>query len=179
MTQDTKEIILEIAKGAGLISLALLLPGACEAIKHFKKLDKIDRKRKYYINITIKKLISQKMLIEDSRGFLKLSETGEKYLIEIGDRDNVILKPKRWDGKYRVIIFDIPEEKKKIRNVIRRQLMTWGFLRLQNSVWVHPYECQNIVTLLKTKFYVGGEVLYLTVDSIENDAWIRNQFSLL
>jgi phenylacetic acid degradation operon negative regulatory protein len=178
MKQDTKEVILEIAKGAGIISLALLLPGACDAIRHFKKLEKLDRRRKYYINSTIKNLIAEGLLISDKEGRVRLSESGERYLGEIEQNSEIISKPQKWDGKYRVIVFDIPEEKKRIRNVIRRQLINWGFAKLQHSVWVHPYECQNIITLLKTRFFVTGEVLYLTVESIENDSWIRKKFSL-
>ena len=169
MRKETREVILEITKGAGLISLALLLPGVCDAIKYFKKIKSLDRKRRYYINSTIKKLVAEKLLIIDKNGFAYLSEKGEEYLNRIEDDSGAISKPNKWDGKYRVIIFDIPEVKRKIRGVIRQQLMNWGFVKLQDSVWVHPYECQHIVTLLKTRFYVSGEVLYLTVDSIEND----------
>jgi hypothetical protein len=178
MKQDTRDIILELTKGAGLISLALLLPGACDAIRHFKKIKLLNRKRKYYINSVIKKLIVEKLLIIDKNGFARLSEMGEEYLDRIENNTDAIPKPNRWDGKYRVIIFDIPEERKGTREIIRRQLSNWGFVKLQNSVWVHSYECQHIVTLLKTRFCVSGEVLYLTVDSIENDQWLKREFGL-
>ena len=43
---------------------------------------------------------------------------------------------KEWDGKYRIVIFDIPEEKRIIRNLFRRNLKKWGFKHLQKSVWI-------------------------------------------
>ena len=41
-----------------------------------------------------------------------------------------------WDGKWRIVIFDIPEEKRIIRNLFRRNLKKWGFKHLQKSVWI-------------------------------------------
>jgi len=53
-----------------------------------------------------------------------------------------------------------------------------GFVRLQNSVWVYPYDCEDLVKLLKADFRIGREVLYVIADSIENDMWMRKEFSL-
>lgn len=44
--------------------------------------------------------------------------------------------PKQWDEKWRIVIFDIPEEKRVIRNLFRRNLKKWGFKHLQKSVWI-------------------------------------------
>lgn len=41
-----------------------------------------------------------------------------------------------WDGKWRIVIFDIPEERRIIRNLFRRNLKKWGFKQLQKSVWI-------------------------------------------
>lgn len=43
---------------------------------------------------------------------------------------------KEWDGIWRVVIFDIPEQKRVLRNLFRRNLKKWGFQPLQKSVWV-------------------------------------------
>ncbi len=175
MKQDTREIILELIRGAGLISLALLLPGSCDAIKQIRKIKKFSRKNKYYVNSVIKKMINEGLLEEDKGGFVSLSLSGRAYLENLDG----ILKPAKWDGKYRIIIFDIPEEKRGSRNLIRQQLVNWGFVKLQNSVWVHPYECQRVATLLKMKFHFIGEVLYLTAESIENDSRLKKEFGLI
>ena len=53
-----------------------------------------------------------------------------------------------------------------------------GFVRLQDSVWVYPYDCEDLITLLKADFRVGKDVLYLIVDSIENDKYLRAEFNL-
>ena len=51
--------------------------------------------------------------------------------------------------KYRVIIFDISEMRRKDRDKLRRIIRGFGFICLQNSVWVYPYHCQEIIELLK------------------------------
>lgn len=49
--------------------------------------------------------------------------------------------PKKWDGKWRLITFDIPLSHSKQRAAFVRKLQTWGFMMLQKSVWVHPADC--------------------------------------
>lgn len=61
---------------------------------------------------------------------LKLTDEGRTQIllsdVEVG----------QWDGKWRVVIFDIPEQKRIIRDLFRRNLKKWGFKHLQQSVWV-------------------------------------------
>ena len=59
---------------------------------------------------------------------LKLTDQGRDAL---GIEDNA----EQWDGKWRIVIWDIPEQKRIIRNLFRRNLKKWGFKHLQNSVW--------------------------------------------
>ena len=77
-----------------------------------------------------------------------------------------------------MIIFDIKEGKRQTRDELRIWLNHLGFIRLQNSVWVFPYECQEVIVLLKSHFHIGKEVLYLTVESIENDTWVKKVFDI-
>lgn len=61
---------------------------------------------------------------------LKLTDTGRDILMLEGG------EPEEWDGKWRVVVFDIPEQKRIIRNLFRRNLKKWGFKHLQKSVWI-------------------------------------------
>lgn len=70
-------------------------------------------------------------LIEEERNqegqiLLKLSSLGKDFLGKDGE----------WDGKYRIVIWDIPEKKRVIRNLFRRRLKEWGFKAWQQSVWI-------------------------------------------
>jgi len=46
---------------------------------------------------------------------------------------------KKRDGIWKIIIFDIPEKKRQVRNVIRSKLVSLGFKKWQNSIWISPY----------------------------------------
>ncbi len=50
-----------------------------------------------------------------------------------------IKRPEKWDGKWRIIIFDIPNTKKGARDALRERLNVLGFCQMQKSVFVHPF----------------------------------------
>src|SRR3989338_163849 len=119
------------------------------------------------------------------RGLLKyqdknlyLTTKGERVLRILRLRDSALQKPKRWDKKWRVLIFDIPEKRKKLREQIRRTLASIGFMRLQDSVWLYPYDCEDFITLLKADLKTGNAILYMVVEKIENDGKIKEFFGL-
>ncbi len=43
-----------------------------------------------------------------------------------------------WDGKWRMVVFDLPEDKRSLRNELRRELRAARFGGLQGSVWINP-----------------------------------------
>ena len=81
--------------------------------------------------------------LKDNQLIIKLTKIGIDFLEE-GTQGE-----KSWDGKWRIVIFDIPENKRVIRNLFRRNLKKWGFKPLQKSVWV----CKKDI-FDKIKFYV-------------------------
>ncbi|MBI4119625.1 MAG: CRISPR-associated endonuclease Cas2 [Parcubacteria group bacterium] len=88
-----------------------------------------------------------------------------------------IKKPKRWDGKWRFVIYDIPEPKKKIRDGFRRHLKRLGFCEFQKSVFVIPYSCADEITTLINLIGLKDNVRYFeTVLSYDQD--LRKEFSL-
>ena len=114
----------------------------------------------------------------DKGTFMRLTQQGEDKLIRFELLGYKLKKPKKWDKKWRMLIFDIKEERKRTRDKIRFTLNRIGFLRLQDSVWVYPYDCEDFVTLMKADFKIGRDLLYLIVDTIEGDAKIKNYFKL-
>src|SRR3989344_3897454 len=52
------------------------------------------------------------------------------------------------------------------------------FLKLQNSVWLYPYDCEDLISLLKADFKIGKDVLYMIVEKLENDWHLRKTFNL-
>jgi len=166
---------------AGALSVALLAPNAMRIIKMFDN----DRARKnnpkYLINKTARRLQEKGLLVLENTNkgtFLRLTPLGEKYIDTLDRHDFKIKKPKRWDGKWRIITFDIREKQKLLRNKVRLTLSRIGFIRLQNSVWVYPYDCEDLITLLKADFRIGRDMLYVIADKIEYDTPLRKRFGL-
>lgn len=174
--RNYRRIILGVIGATALLSVAMVAPNALQMLKIFDERDK--QKYGYKINTKLSSMIKD--------GFLKFKEgdLGNKYLeltpkgrLELLKyQKTVFKKPKRWDGIWRVVIFDIPKNKNRLRDVIRFHLKKIGFIQLQKSVWVFPYNCEEIILLLKTNFKFGKEVLYMKVKSLENDKAIRKQF---
>lgn len=123
-------------------------------------------------------------------GLIVFEEQGNRRYARITERGRAVLalqqhqlllqttRKKRWDRRYRLVIFDIAEERRTVRIRLRETMRAAGFLRLQDSVWVYPYDCEDFVALLKADLRLGKEVLYIIAEKIENDRWLRQEFNL-
>lgn len=175
------KIILGTISAAGILAVAAVAPNALQAIDLFRGKEK----KRYHMGYYVKKKISamkDRGLIQfeksDGQTLVRLTEKGERELLKYRLRETAIKKPKKWDKKWRVIIFDIKEKRRLIRDELRKELVNLGFLKLQDSVWVYPYECEEIIIMLKSYFQIGKDVLQMTVEKIENDKWLKKDFKL-
>lgn len=171
-----QKIILATIATAGILSVMAVAPNALQALSMFGFGKK--GKYKYAVENSRRRMVSAGLLEYADTGFLRLTPKGKAKLRQLEFCDYKIKKPKRWDKKWRLLIFDIPQEKRSLRNKIRLTLLSLGFVRLQNSVWAYPYDCEDLMTLIKADFKVGKELLYLIVDKIENDGWLLKHFGL-
>lgn len=113
----------------------------------------------------------------DGKRFARITEEGRASL-QLQTMKLSVARPKRWDKRWRVVLFDIPEKKRAVRNALRAHMRHIGFYRLQDSAWVYPYDCEDVITLLKTERGLGNAVIYMVVEHIENDQRIRDEFGL-
>ncbi|OGG57485.1 CRISPR-associated endonuclease Cas2 [Candidatus Kaiserbacteria bacterium RIFCSPHIGHO2_01_FULL_55_17] len=110
---------------------------------------------------------------------VEITEAGRRFFaLESAKLEARTHRKLRWDRRYRMVIFDIPETRRGTRERLRRLMREFGFLRIQDSVWVSPHECEELVALIKAELRIGKDVLYVIVESIENDAWVRRYFNL-
>jgi len=174
--QDIQQIVLATVSIAGLLALAAIAPNAVQALKLFGFDPK---KRQKEIMVRARDRLIEKGLLERNKdGFVAITPKGKKRLNDLEIKNLKIEKPKRWDGRWRVLIFDIPEKMRVVRNKIRLSLLNIGFLMLQNSVWIYPYDCEDYVSLLKADSKIGKKLLYLIVDTLEYDKNYRTAFDL-
>lgn len=108
---------------------------------------------------------------------IKLTEKGKRRREAVDICNLDIPRPKLWDGKWRMFLFDIPEDKKVAREAIREKLKQMGFFQFQKSVWIHPYDCQKEIDLITTVFNIG-EYITLLVVKIDDDLPLREFFHI-
>ncbi len=174
--KNLQHIILTIVAGVGILAVGLLAPNVVSAMA---KLSIITNKRqREYVGSSASKMV-KKGLLKYNGKFYELTPLGQARLRRWEFGNFKFRRPQKWDRKWRVIIFDIPDKKRKTRDQIRYLFKTAGFYLLQESVWVYPYDCEDIIALLKTDFSIGKNVLYLIAEEIENDRRLREEFNLI
>ncbi len=179
--KNIQKIILNTVFAVGMLSVAMVAPNVLSAIKKLEGSSRRKKNLKYSINDSFTRL-REKGLIEiievDGKKVACITKRGESKL-DFLDKHNFKLKiPKKWDSRWRIVIFDIKESRRGTRFLLRKTLSQIGFIRLQNSVWLYPYDCEDLISLLKADFKIGKDVLYMIVDKLENDWHLRETFNL-
>ena len=88
------------------------------------------------------------------------------------------LKKVNWDGKWRIVIFDIPEKLRRGRDALRDKLKNLGFYELQKSVFVFPYQCEQEIEFIIEFFSLRKYVRFGVLDSIDNSLHLKKIFKL-
>ncbi len=135
------------------------------------------------LHISIKKLYQSKLvdLRENKDGTIKLilSDAGKTKVLVYNIDKIKIKQPKKWDGLWRVVIFDIPEHLKKGRDILAARLKRLGFQPIQKSVFVYPYECKNEVDFITEIYNLRPYVRFLVVKETDVDLDLKNRFGIL
>ena len=165
---------------AGIVAVGVVAPPMLKLLKHVDPdwiMKRDPRNRLYVVASRLKR-----------KGLVKFEKTHGKtrmLLTKKGQAQarrallgNPLPRNRRWDEKWRILIFDIPESKRVLRDKVRSIVSGFGFVRLQDSVWVFPYDCEDIITLLKTELRLGTQMLYIIADAIEYDKPLRQEFNL-
>lgn len=160
----------------------IIKPGSIIYPSIFKMFVIRENKRQYD-----KKLLYNQLWRLEKQGYIKkfqskkgkmihLTTSGYKKAMFYLQANYSIKKPALWDKKWRLVIFDIPEEKKYLRDVIRDKLKKLKFYQLQKSVWVFPFECYEIIYYLKFIYNIGKYTQYIVAETIETETNLVDYF---
>jgi hypothetical protein len=105
-----------------------------------------------------------------------LTAKGKKIVTELLVRTKI--KKQKWDGRWRVLIFDIPEKRHKFRDNIRRSLLTLGFIKLQKSVWITPYDIIDDLYEIIPGFREGNWFEYVEARYVSSEKKLKELFGL-
>ncbi|MDP3882992.1 MAG: hypothetical protein Q8Q48_02965 [Candidatus Staskawiczbacteria bacterium] len=92
--------------------------------------------------------------------------------------ENIKNKKQKWDSKWRMVAFDIPEKYKRGRDALRQKLKKIGFVELQKSVLVTPYDCKKEIKFLVDFFELGKYVRFAVLESVDNGDYLKKYFKL-
>jgi DNA-binding transcriptional regulator PaaX len=130
----------------------------------------------------IKKLYQSKLIDykenDDGTVDLVLNDDGKKRALKYNLDTIKIKKSAKWDGLWRVIIFDIPECFKQGRDALAVKLKQMGFYPLQKSVFIYPYECKNEIDFIIEIFDLRQYVRIMLVKETDVDLDLKNKFKI-
>ena len=116
---------------------------------------------KHSLSKSLKRLREKGLVdfIKEEELMLKLTDKGREQAVWVGAK----LTDKKWDGIWRLVIFDIPESKRGVRDLLRSTLKQWGFVHWQQSVWASKKNCTE--PLRKFIKQVGIESWVMVIES--------------
>ncbi|MEK7576012.1 MAG: hypothetical protein AAB491_02955 [Patescibacteria group bacterium] len=144
--------------------------------KEWKDIEKRALKR------AIKGLYESKLVKEkensDGTITLILTEKGKEKALTYNLDEMEIKKPKQWDKKWRIVLFDIPEHARKIRDAFRCHLKNLNFYEFQKSVFIHPYDCKNEIDYLVEFYNARKFIRFIIAEHLDNELHLKTHFKL-
>jgi DNA-binding transcriptional regulator PaaX len=140
-------------------------------------------RRQKQISAAIQRLVRRRLVHYEERGretFLVITREGRSEMKKFVFEELALSRAAKWDGKWRVVLFDIPERYKRGREALRYKLRALGFFPLQKSVFVFPYECHDEIDFVARFCSVERCVEYFTCDGLsQGEVSARRHFRLL
>ncbi len=177
----TKAILIALGTGT-VVVMALMAPNALQIFKPFLGNGRRSNHERERIRQALRALRERRLIEYVERGdkmYLHVTGRGRKYIRQF-EIDNFELPKGKWDKKWRVIFFDIPERKGGARRAFQQRLKTLGCFPLQKSVFVYPHECQDEIDTLASFWEVEPHVYYfVTTELGKSEGVTRKFFDLL
>lgn len=179
-----KEVLALLGKGA-ILTAAILAPKSATIlsplIRESSSWDEWKQFNISYLKRTLKRLEQQKqveVVEENGQRVICLTKNGKRKILKYSVDTITVEKPKKWDGKWRLVIYDIPSSKRHLSELIKETLKTFGFYQLQKSVYIFPYPCFDQIEFLREYYGLGSNIQYMLVKQIENDSPYKTYFAL-
>lgn len=124
------------------------------------------------------------------KGFIAVTKTPDGYLIKLLKKGKQKLRhmqietlilptTKKWDGKWRIFIFDIPERAKLARDTLTTKLKELGMFHVQRSVFIYPFDCRKELEFLSDSFGVLKYTSFGEITKIDIESELQKNFAKL
>lgn len=178
-SEITKDILKWLFVG-GMVAIATTSPYFVQnVINAYRKSKKYPRQK---LSDTFYRLRKQGMIdiqTVNHQIYISLTPEGRKRAGIFQIDKLKITRPKRWDRKWRLLMFDVPQKRKISREALRGKLKELEFHQLQKSVWAYPFECGPEMELLQDFFGLSkNEMRLIIAENIGDDSKLRKDFNL-
>lgn len=166
---------------AGILAIAAITPNIFSAFGRVRKFnhtsynEKQIRRSFYYLRS--KKLVR---IIDGKDGIskVKINRLGLSKLKEFAIDAMSIRIPEKWDGKWRAVVFDVPEKHKAARESLRRKLKGLGFYQFQRSIFLHPFAIDDEVLFIASFFGIERFIEIFTIENMLDDKPLKSHFNI-
>lgn len=175
-----KEILKTLAIG-GLVAASVALPSNLPQVLSFFGVESArDRFREKRAILALKKKNLINLYEKGDRQILEITEAGKKRVLEYRLDEIKIERPKKWDGYWRMISFDIPEKRRKGRNALVGKLNDMEIYPLHKSVFICPFEFKDQIDFIGEVFDVRKFINYFLVKKLDDDKedYLRQYYNL-
>lgn len=174
--------VLKLLGVGTLLLVGLVMPGPVAVLVKAYEKDRIERDKKEWekynlwrLRQVIKRLKKQKV-VEIKNGIVSITEKGRQRLLKFNLEELEIKR--KTDGRWRLIIYDIANLRKPQRELFRETLKRLKFFRLQESVYLTPFVCDEEIEYLRQLFDIDNEVQVLKVSGLENEQEYKRYFGI-
>lgn len=179
ITAAVVDNVLVFAVTSSALAVGIFIPNLLVGLEKplnvlWKQMDKRAREREMRRVVSYMK--SNNLLEGNYEHGLRLTKKGQQRLAKSKIDTIKIEIMLKWDGHWRLVIYDIPESQKQGRNALVSKLTKLGFYQLQRSAWIHPFPCREEITELATYYGVNSYVGYLEILTIDNQEALIKRF---
>lgn len=184
MEQESKDLIKSIIIGlaavGAIVFIGAVAPNIFKILRNRKFIKGTLKKNKF--NNAIYYLKNKNIIqIKDNKNgacTVNLTKKGKQKTLQYNIDDMKIKPMKKWDGKWRFVMFDIPDKHRKASNALREKLKELGFLQFQKSIWVHPYLIEDEIEFIAGIFNVRRFIRMGEIVNLDGDNDLRTKFEL-
>jgi len=174
----------KILKGIGIVGLITLSATSpyfgLSLIKGFNKENKKKDWRRFYLSLNYLNRRGYVRILERNAQGMKVEITrkGKKIVREFDIDSLKLKKQENWDGKWRVIAFDVPVSKNQNRRAFTEKIKELGFIMVQRSIWAYPFECYEELMMMRKFYGIEEYVSYFKAVEVEDEIKWRGIFNL-
>lgn len=165
MSSNSKKILKKLAEKPAVSVEEITTP--------LPLLHKEGKKNSYTLTRALKNLVEggyAEIYKTERKNYAKITAEGKTRLNAMVLENEDALVPQTWDGYWRIILLDLPENRKSERESLRYLLKKAGFVCLKNSAWISPFPFEHLFTNIKKDLGLTTEMMIIVTEFIDEES---------